>query len=79
VLPFQQKETPLTVIRNPASPGAPAQVVAETPLRAPLLGNITWANHAAHPAVVGPVGPASHVRPVSQALVDATGGKLDRK
>jgi hypothetical protein len=64
---------------NPASPGAPTQVVAEQPVRAPLLGNIPWANHSQHPAVVGAVGPNSHVRPVSQALVDATGGKMNRQ
>jgi hypothetical protein len=70
---------------NPTSPGAPSQIVAEQPVRAPLLGNIPWANHAAHPAVVGPTDRAgfpphdTHVRPVPQSVVDATGGKLNRQ
>jgi hypothetical protein len=69
----------MTVITNPASPGAPSQVVAESPIRAPLLGNIPWANHTAHPAVTGPIGADAHVRPVPQSVVDATGGKLIRQ
>jgi hypothetical protein len=70
---------------SPASPGYPTQVVAESPIRAPLAGNIPWAGHDAHPAVTGPVDRAgwpphdTHVRPVSAALVDATGGKIDRR
>jgi hypothetical protein len=75
----------MTKITNPASPGAPQQVTAESPVRAPLLGNIPWANHSQHPAVVGPTDRAgwpahdSHVRPVSADVVDRTGGKLQRK
>ena len=75
----------MTVIRNPASPGAPSQVVAESPIRAPLAGNIPWANHAAHPAVVAPTDRAgfpprdTHVTMIPAAVVDATGGKLDRR
>jgi hypothetical protein len=75
----------MTVIRNPASPGAPQQVTAESPVRAPLLGNIPWANHAEHPAVVMPTDRAgwpphdTHVTMVPAAVVDATGGPLQRK
>jgi hypothetical protein len=75
----------MTVIRNPASPGYPTQVTAESPIRAPLAGGIAWANHAAHPAVVGPTDRAgfpphdTHVRTIPQAIVDAAGGPLQRK
>jgi hypothetical protein len=70
---------------SPASPGYPTQVTAESPIRAPLLGNIPWANHAAHPAVVGPTDRAgfpprdTHVTMIPAAVVDATGGALRRK
>ena len=37
---------------NPASPGAPTQVVAETPVRNPIAG-IPFSNYGAHPAAVG--------------------------
>ena len=77
----------MTKITNPASPGAPTQVSAESPIRAPLAGNIAWSNHTTNPAVAGwpvsqpgwPVSPTdAHVKPVSQATVDAVGGKLNR-
>ena len=70
---------------SPASPGYPTQITAESPIRAPLLGNIPWANHAAHPAVVGPTDRAgfpprdTHVTMITAAVVDATGGALRRK
>jgi hypothetical protein len=67
----------MTVISNPASPGAPVQIVAESPIRAPLLGNIPWSNHAAHPAVTGPTG--AEVRTIPQAIVDAAGGPTVRR
>jgi hypothetical protein len=75
----------MTKITNPASPGAPVQIVAEQPIRAPLAGGIPWANHSQHPAVVGPTDRAGwpphdqHVRKVPDALVDRTGGPLQRK
>jgi hypothetical protein len=69
----------MSSISNPASPGRATNIVAETPIRAPLAGGIPWANHAAHPAVVGPVGPDSHVRGVPHSVVDATGGVLRRQ
>jgi hypothetical protein len=75
----------MTVIRNPASPGAPSQVVAEQPVRAPLLGNIPWQNHSQHPAVVGPTDRAgypprdTHVTMIPASVVDAAGGPLQRK
>jgi hypothetical protein len=71
-------------ISNPASPGAPSQVVAEQPIRAPLLGNIPWAGHDAHPAVVAHTDRAgypprdTHVRPVPASVVDAAGGPMNR-
>jgi hypothetical protein len=72
---------------SPASPGAPTQVVAESPIRAPLAGNIPWSNHTTNPAVAGwpvsrpgwPVSPAdAHVQLVPKATADAVGGKLNR-
>jgi hypothetical protein len=75
----------MTVIRNPASPGAPSQVVAEQPVRQPLAGGIPFHNYATNPAVVGPTDRAgypprdSHVTMIPAAVVDATGGKLDRR
>ena len=75
----------MTKITNPASPGSPQQVTAESPIRAPLLGSIPWSNHAAHPAVVMPVDRAGwpprdqHVRHVPPAVVDAAGCPLQRK
>jgi hypothetical protein len=59
--------------------GAPARVTAEQPIRAPLVGGIPWANHAAHPAVTGPIGADQHVRPVPQKVVDAAGGPTIRR
>ncbi len=75
----------MTTITNPASPVAPSQVVAELPIRAPLAGGIPWANHATNPAVAGwPVAQPgfppihdAHVATVPNAIVDATGGKLN--
>jgi hypothetical protein len=75
----------MTVIRNPASPGAPQQVTAESPIRAPLAGGIPFRNHAAHPAVVGPTDRVgfpphdTHVTMIPASVVDATGGALRRK
>jgi hypothetical protein len=74
----------MSKITNPASPGAPTQLPAESPIRAPLAGGIAWAIHAAHPAVVGPTDSPGfpprdmHVRPVPAAVVDAAGGKMNR-
>jgi hypothetical protein len=78
----------MTVITNPASPGAPSQVVAESPIRDPLAGGIPFTNHATNPAVAGwpvsrPGWPPSandgHVVSVSQAVIDAAGGPVVRR
>jgi hypothetical protein len=75
----------MTAIRNPASPGAPSQVIAEQPVRNPLAGGIPFRSHATNPAVVGPTDRAGfppqdqHVRTIPQAMVDAAGGPLQRK
>jgi hypothetical protein len=75
----------MTSISNPTSPGAPTQVFAETPIRAPLAGGIPFRNHAEHPAVTGPVDRAGypphdqHVRTIPTAVVDVIGGPLQRK
>jgi hypothetical protein len=78
----------MTKITNPASPGAPVQIVAEQPVRNPLAGGIPFRNHETNPAVAGwpvsqPGWPVKandgHVKPVSQAVADAAGGKLNRQ
>jgi hypothetical protein len=70
----------MTVITNPASPGAPAQVVTETPIRNPIAG-ISFHDHRTNPAVAWPaMSPGdAHVRSIPRELVDATGGSLRRR
>jgi hypothetical protein len=68
----------MSSISNIASPGHPSQVAAESPVRAPLLGFIPRAAPAA-PAVGSlPIGADAQIRTVPNALVDSTGGKLNR-
>lgn len=78
----------MSSISNPASPGAPSQVVAESPIRAPLAGGIPFSNHTTNPAVAGwpvsrPGWPVSandaHVVSVPAAIVDAAGGPMNRR
>jgi hypothetical protein len=69
----------MSSISNPASPGRATNVVAETPIRAPLAGGIPWANHPAHPAVTGPIGSDAHVRPVPASVIDALTGPIRRQ
>jgi hypothetical protein len=67
------------------APGRPdstpiVQVVAQSPIRAPLAGGIPWANHADHPAVAGfAFTTDAQIQTVPAAVVDRTGGKLDRR
>jgi hypothetical protein len=59
---------------------APTQVVAQSPIRAPLAGGIPWANHSDHPAVAGfAFTTDAQIQTVAAAVVDRTGGKLDRR
>jgi hypothetical protein len=69
----------MTVITNPASPGAPTQLWAEAPVRAPLAGNIPWTAPNA-PAVGSiPLGYDAQVVTVPNARVDQVGGALNRQ
>jgi hypothetical protein len=69
----------MSSISNPASPGSPTQVVAEQPVRAPLLGGIPWTTPGA-PAVGSiPITFAAQVRTVPQATVDSVGGRQNRQ
>ena len=61
----------MTVISNPSAPGAPSQVVAEQPVRAPLAGNIPWAT----PTLAIPIGADAQIRPVGAAMVELLGGR----
>jgi hypothetical protein len=60
----------MTVISNITSPGFPTQVVAESPVRAPLAGDIAWAT----PTLAIPLGFDAQVRPVPASCVELLGG-----
>jgi hypothetical protein len=62
----------MSSISNPASPGAPSQVVAEQPVRAPLASNIPWST----PTFSIPLGNVPQIRTVSNAAVDQAGGPI---
>jgi hypothetical protein len=69
----------MTVNTSIASPGAPVQVVAESPVRAPLAGGIPWTTPGA-PAVGSiPLGFAAQVVTVPRAFVEAVGGPLPKR
>jgi hypothetical protein len=61
----------MTAVSNPSAPGAPVQVVAEQPVRAPLDGFTPWAT----PTLAIPLGADAQVRPVSAAMQEFAGGK----
>jgi hypothetical protein len=70
----------MSSISNPASPGHPSQVTAQSPIRAPLAGGIPWANHADHPAVAGfAFTTDAQIRTIPAAIIDAAGGPLRRQ
>jgi hypothetical protein len=64
----------MSSISNIASPGHPAIVVSESPVRAPLAGNIPWT--APNAPAIGSLalGFDAQVRPVPSALVEFAGG-----
>jgi hypothetical protein len=65
----------MTVITNPASPGAPSQVIAQSQPRDPI-GGIPFTSHAASPAVGGIATTfETQVRPVSPAVIAAVSGR----
>ncbi len=65
----------MTIITNESAPGAPTQVVAESPVRAPLAGFIPWST----PTLSIPIGADAQIVTVPDALVDAAGGAVNRK
>jgi hypothetical protein len=69
----------MSSISNIASPGSPTQVVAESPVRAPLLGFIPWTAPNA-PAVGSiPIGADAQIVTVPNARVDHVGGEMNRR
>jgi hypothetical protein len=65
----------MSSIQNPASPGTPVQVIAQSQPRDPIAG-IPFTSHAANPAVGGIATTfATQVLPVSAAMVEFAGGK----
>jgi hypothetical protein len=65
----------VTQISNIASPGAPVQVVAESPVRAPLSGGIPWTTPGA-PAIGSiPLGADAQIVSVTLARQEFAGGK----
>jgi hypothetical protein len=65
----------MTILTSPASPGAPQQVVAESPVRAPLAGFIPWST----PTLSIPIGNEAQIRTVSNAAVEHAGGPVVRR
>jgi hypothetical protein len=65
----------MTSISNIASPGFPTQVVAESPVRAPLSGGIPWTTPGA-PAIGSiPIGSDAQIVSVTIARQEFAGGK----
>jgi hypothetical protein len=61
----------VTVISNPASPGAPQQIAPTPPVRDPI-GGVGFTNRVSNPAVA--IFPTTTIRPVSLADVEFAGG-----
>jgi hypothetical protein len=69
----------MTVISNPSAPGAPVQVVAESPVRQPLAGDIARSRHDA-PAIGGiPIGNVAQIVSVPNSVVDFLGQPMNRR
>jgi hypothetical protein len=69
----------MTVITNPASPGAPSQVIAQSQPRDPI-GGIPFTSHAQNPAIGGIATTfGTQVVRVSNDLVAAVGGAMNRQ
>jgi len=66
----------MTVITNPASPGAPTQIGAVEPVRNPI-GGVAFTNRVTNPAVA--IFPTTTIRTVAESRVDYAGGTLDRR
>jgi hypothetical protein len=64
---------------DPAATGSATIIVSQSPVRAPLAGDIPWAAPNA-PAVGSiPITFAAQVRTVPQATVDSVGGRQNRQ
>jgi hypothetical protein len=69
----------MTTITNPASPGYPSQVVAQSQPRDPI-GGIPFTSHAQNPAIGGIATTFdTQVVRVPQILVDRLGGEMNRR
>jgi hypothetical protein len=66
----------MTVITNPASPGAPTQIGAVEPVRDPI-GGVAFTNRVTNPAVA--IFPTTTISPVDHALVDRVGNPMNRQ
>jgi hypothetical protein len=60
---------------DPAATGSAKIIVAESPVRAPLLGFIPWST----PTLSIPIGNDAQIRTVPQATVDSVGGRQNRQ
>ena len=69
----------MSEIKNPATPGRPSQLVAQSTPTAPLDGGKPWGSPLNHPALAGFANTAdAQIRTIPQAIVDAIGGKQNR-
>jgi hypothetical protein len=69
----------MSSISNPASPGAPIQVVAQSQPRDPI-GGIPFTSHAQNPAIGGIATTfGTQVVTVPNAVVDRVGGAQNRR
>jgi hypothetical protein len=66
----------MTVITNPASPGAPTQIGAVEPVRNPI-GGVAFTNRVENPAVA--IFPTTTISPIDHSLVAAVGGAMNRQ
>jgi hypothetical protein len=66
----------MTVITNPASPGAPIQIGAVEPVRDPI-GAVAFTSRVENPAVA--IFPTTTISPIPDSLVAAVGGALNRQ
>jgi hypothetical protein len=70
----------MSEITNPASPGRPSQVVAQSTPTQPLAGNAPWGSPSQHPALAGFANTAdAQIQPIPQSVLDAAGGPTIRR
>jgi hypothetical protein len=66
----------MTVITNPASPGAPTQIGAVEPVRNPI-GGVAFTNRVENPSLA--IFPTTTITTVDHALVDRVGQPMNRQ